>query len=228
MKVTPMLLRPDMARAWAEDRKGRTQRLITRLKGFGPITEFGRSDTPGYDWHFRDKRMRWHDITTERLMELCPYGGPGDRLQLLTTWAVPLEHDKTKPSDLPRYLKFEDSIWTYFDGPKKPEWIGRVWYGRLRPGRFMPQWMRELMPAPKNISIEPRQIQDITDKECLEEGIKPYDVAARGYQDARVAFRVLWDSIHPPIIEGPLPRPGYPWSANPWEWNIRFQKRSEI
>jgi len=193
MKTTPILFRPDMARAWAEDRKGRTQRVITKVTGGG----------------------NWKYLTIPKLLKRCPYGGSGDRLQLLTTWATMFEFDDKKPSELHHNVDKYD-IWTYFDGPEKPEWCGR-----LRCGRFMPQWIRDLMPTPKIISIKADQIQYITDEEILEEGITAYPNDKSGARwNIRDEFQVLWDQINAPR--------GYPWSANPWRWNIRLQKRSEI
>lgn len=67
------------------DPKTQTRRGVTRLAGFGQITDLGLSDTPGYDWHFRDSAMRWHDITHARLLECCPYGQFKDRLWVRET-----------------------------------------------------------------------------------------------------------------------------------------------
>lgn len=41
--------------------KTQTRRVLTDLRERGRVTEFGCSTTPGYDWHFRDRGMRWHD-----------------------------------------------------------------------------------------------------------------------------------------------------------------------
>lgn len=41
-------------RAILDGRKTQTRRIVK-------LTDFDRSDTPGYDFHFRDKAMRWHD-----------------------------------------------------------------------------------------------------------------------------------------------------------------------
>ena len=40
-------------------------------------------------------------ITMAQLLSICPYGGPGDVLVLLTTWATLAAHDGLKPSELP-------------------------------------------------------------------------------------------------------------------------------
>jgi hypothetical protein len=83
---------------------------ITRLTGIlyrGRITEFGRSDTPGYDWRFRDSRARWNEITTARLLDLCPFGQPGDMLVGRETWCELLH---TSPATDEPYLCEGDKL----------------------------------------------------------------------------------------------------------------------
>lgn len=243
MKITNLQLRPEMALAWAQNRKCRTQRVITKLKGFRrfgePISEFGPCENiPGYktheySWQFRDKRMRWHQLTNYELLEGCPYGQPGDRLRLMTTWAVPMEYDDYRPSDLPHNRLFVEDIWTAFDG-SKPSFLGRT-----RMGRYMPRWLRDAMPQPKILSIRARRIQEITKSEMLEEGIREVtkdgivkkfciydngDYTSVSWQDMPRhpidVFVPLWDSINA--------KRGYPWELNPWVWDIRFQSREEM
>lgn len=67
-------------------RKTQTRRVVNRLNRFLRITEFGVSDTPGYDWEFRDRRALWNEITQDTLMQRCPYGVPGDRLWVREKW----------------------------------------------------------------------------------------------------------------------------------------------
>ena len=214
MKTTPMLLTPAMAHAWAEGRKTRTQRVIK------PQPDLEHSRT--YKMQLDGRLLKWgrpvgrhdpHNFYVDGTV-LCPYGQPGDRLQLLTTWAVLRQYDKLKPTDIPIDI-LNAEPWTYFDSPDKPDWCGK-----LRPGRFMPKWMRKLMPRPKIVSIEARRIQEITFNECLEEGIYPDSCFNNGklWNDADDftvdAFRNLWDSINSK----------YPWKSNPWVWSIEFER----
>src|SRR5687768_933745 len=80
------LFKAPMIRAILDGRKNQTRRVVSKLILLGKITEFGKSDTNGYDWHFRDKHMRWHDINHARLLELCPHGKIGEHLWVRETY----------------------------------------------------------------------------------------------------------------------------------------------
>ncbi|HET6788245.1 MAG TPA: hypothetical protein VFH49_09800, partial [Aquabacterium sp.] len=97
MAERPILMSAPMVRATLDDLKTHTRRDITRLTGFGQVTDFGPSDTPGYAWTFRDRQGRLHDISHERLLECCPHGQPGDRLWVRETWMPDPPRDGTWP-----------------------------------------------------------------------------------------------------------------------------------
>src|ERR1700744_2734701 len=92
MRELPILMNGPMVRATLADLKTVTRRLPNMLLGFGQVTEFGASDTNGYEWHFRDRGGRWNDVSHERLLAACPYGQPGDRLWVRETPRV-VEHE---------------------------------------------------------------------------------------------------------------------------------------
>jgi hypothetical protein len=90
------------------------------------------------------------------------------------------------------------------------------------------------MPQPKILGIEPGRLQDISEDEAREEGIREvtkdgqvkkycvYDLgdhSSTPWQDmprtAVDAFRGLWDSLNA--------KRGYPWDANDWVWDIEFE-----
>ena len=84
--------RPLICAAWEvqailDRRKTQARRVVDRVAGRGRVTEFGKSETPGYDWTFRDRCMRWHDLRGKELMARCPFGVAGDRLWVKETWA---------------------------------------------------------------------------------------------------------------------------------------------
>jgi hypothetical protein len=70
----------DEVQAILDRRKTQHRVVVKYVNGIGPVTEFQRSDTPGYDWIMRDKRMLWNDLRDADLMSRCPFGVPGDRL----------------------------------------------------------------------------------------------------------------------------------------------------
>ena len=80
MRELPILFQGPMVRGILGGIKTNTRRPINRLLGFGKITEFGPSDTPGYDWHFRDRRVLWNDLRTasgDGRLPLRPAWGTG-------------------------------------------------------------------------------------------------------------------------------------------------------
>jgi hypothetical protein len=221
MTEKSLLLRPDMARTYAEGRKTQTRRMITRLRGFGKITEFGPSDTRGYDWHFRDKRMLWNEVSTQWLLNHCPYGAPGDRVRLLTTWSVHQDLDDLKPLNLPEYegSGLHDcapiSVWSYFNSSEKPDWCGK-----LRPGRFLPLYRRDWMPYSELLDVSVEQVQDISEEDAINEGVLPipggvnYIYTSMPYKSE---FATLWNMIYGPNA----------WERNDWVWRLKLEKGGE-
>lgn len=194
MKETPILFSAEMVKAIRENRKSQTRRVIKPQ----PLFFTGRR------YVFADETCpkKWEDCSD--FISTCPYGQPGDRLIFLCTWAAPKEYDKVKPSRLPKDVQ----IWSLFDG-EKPEWAGR-----LRPGRFMPKWMRSQMPKGEILDIRVERIQDITEEDAEAEGVDPMTVLP-GDQDCYIGtFALLWQELNF--------KRGFGWEANPWVWAIRF------
>jgi len=157
----------------------------------------------------------------------CPYGQPGDQLILGTIWTTFEKYDNRRPSDLPTeemqpstpgsVIRWEPiPLWSYFDSDEKPEG-----FGKLRPGRFLPGFLRDRMPRETLKIVRAERVQDITDEEAILEGIfeTPRDPgfdcwSTHGmreyYPTPRAAFRALWDSINAGR--------GYSWDSNPWVW----------
>ena len=204
-----ILMRPDMARAYAEDRKWVTRRKIN------PQPDEDINMILHLDGNI------WGDYIKpkygQEYIRYCPYGAPGERIRLLTTWAVHRCWDDSPPLEMPHGLNSSTDgcfgFWSYFESVPKPDK-----FGRLRPGIFLPMRMRHLMPYPKILSIGAERVQDISDSDAIAEGIDPREVAARGWVDARVGFRVLWEAIHGPGA----------WERNEYVWPIELQKYSEV
>lgn len=148
----------------------------------------------------------------------CPYGQPGDRIVMLTTWATEKQYDGTKPARLPDNAR----IWSLWDGDTKPEWCGR-----LRPGRFLPVRFRHLMPRSEITDVRVERVQDITEEDAKAEGlvVNPkylhaqlwtWDGVAGNSTNPVYAYQLLWDSINS--------KRGFGWDSNPWVWAITFKK----
>ena len=146
-----LLLGPEMARAYAEDRKWVTRRKMKHqpndVWSIPPILVNG-------DGYYVSNGC----VSNYR----CPYGQAGERIRLLTTWAVHSTHDDLTPSELP---EFEGnslldaapiSVWSAFDPYPKPEYCGR-----LRIGCYLPLSLRHWMPYPKIVGVSAEQVQDI-------------------------------------------------------------------
>lgn len=197
MRERPILFNAPMVRAILQGRKTQTRRLVKDLRGFGRVTEFGASDTAGYDWHFRDRDMRWNDLRNDQLMQTCPYGQPGDRLWVRETW-VELLH--TSPAtDEPLLCEGDKLIehatcWTDAQGHKRWNYDGKVIayratssvefcdgdgcsgefadrddMPRWRPSIHMPRWARRIMLEVTGVRVE--RLQDISESDAIAEGI---------------------------------------------------------
>lgn len=100
---------------------------------------------------------------------------------------------------------------------------------RVRPSIHMPKWASRIKLKVTNIRVE--RVQDITDNDCIREGIEIIDsnvipdlYYCRDYSEKRSledwtffegnereSFKTLWDSIYKN------------WDKNPWVWVIDFE-----
>jgi hypothetical protein len=208
----------EMARAYAEGRKRMTRRVLKVRKQGGKM---GHPEPP---WqveedgklYYQDEYGDYHPAE-----DFCPYGKPGDQIILGTTWAVPKTYDDMKPTELSPGYGFGPQfkpipIWSYFDSDEKPEG-----FGKLRPGRFLPGFLRDRMPRETLKIIRAERVQDITNEEAIREGIfetprepgfncwSTYGILDL-YPTPREAFKALWESINAGR--------GYSWDSNPWVW----------
>ena len=190
IKERPILMCGPMIRATLEDMKTQTRRIVS-------LREFGPSDTPGYQWHFRDRRGLWNDISTERLLELCPHGEVGTRLWVRETWYT----------DDGRTAQYRAD---YGHGTREPADIadrGQHW----RPSIFMPRWASRILLEITEVRVQ--RVQEISDDDVKSEGVLTF---AERYPLGVSFFKPLWDSLNA--------KRGYGWDKNPWVWVLGFRR----
>lgn len=205
VKERPIIFNAEMVRAIQDDRKTQTRRII-KPKEFGP------SDTKGYDWNFRDKRMLWNDVSTKYILDRCPYGIPGDRLWVRETWCLDYQgdryHYKADGHDI--------NLYTY-EGvlvPGRSPW---------KPSIHMPRSLSRITLEITNVRVE--MVQDISLDDCIAEGVGgnfklgTYD-PQEPCPEPDELFSDLWDSINA--------KKGFGWDVNPGVRVIEFKRLAEV
>jgi hypothetical protein len=177
-----------MVRANRADMKTQTRRPINRVAKRGPVTEFGETTTKGYDFHFRDRQMRWHDVGESWLLDRCPYGPVGRLLYVRETHLVVGGVDAENPRVIYRA-----------DG--EDQWVSAKWTPSIyMPRRFSRDWLRIT-----DVRVE--RVASISVDDAYAEGLyREWDGRKWWYglsteadalsPDPRAAFRELWRSIH--------------------------------
>ena len=144
----------------------------------------------------------------------CPYGQPGDMLWLREAWRTTREVDFLPGSQLDGTYR----LWYEADAPHQ------LGFGRYRHARFMPRWASRITLEVKDVRVQ--RLQDISEEDAIAEGLRrvggPLGSTMWEYSDTtggqfvapRVAYSMLWDTIHGPGS----------WDANPWVWAVTFRK----
>lgn len=215
MKERPILFSGAMVRAILEGRKTQTRRVVKQLSGFGNVTDFQPTKTPGFDWMFRNVRKLWNDLTHNRVLSACPYGQAGDRLWVRETFCVGYEYEPGKFAALP-FDGCEKTRKAFYratddDAPNEPT---RPW----KPSIHMPRWASRI--TLEIVSVRVERLQNISHADARAEGA-PMPTTEMGLThgeqgDWRGSYRLLWDSINH--------KRGFGWDVNPWVWVIEFKR----
>lgn len=246
MRERPILYSGPMNRALNAGTKTQTRRVIglSSLRG---------STTPGYIWTWRGQapirsvtqqarhpRGCWQDVSHAQLLDLCPYGAPGDRLWVREAWGLHRHGDETDWHRGTVRGWSEDGVREQFEIVMRAEWGSNGEACFWRPPMFMPRWASRLTLEVTSVRVE--RVQSISEADARAEGLSTltkdggrlwkWGIPDRdglpgndddGWHwkewetDPREAFRKLWDSINGK-------REGCSWSANPWVWVLGFQR----
>jgi hypothetical protein len=219
VKERPILFTGQMVRAIL-NQKTQTRRAID-------LKCFDRSDTPGYDWHWRCKRGLWQDYRHEKFLETCPYGKVGDRLWVRETCKA-----EELPSGLDGVRYAADNSFREIENSQDAsyKWSDLYAYGKGRgknvPSIHMPRWAARITLEVTGVRVE--RLNEISNEDCAAEGITAIGKGVRlsdgSYAQAgryehksstvRQLYSELWESINGPGS----------WAANPWVWVVEFRK----
>ena len=229
VKERPILFSAPMVCAILEDRKTNTRRIIDRLRGHRKISDFGKSNTEGYDFHFRDSMGVWNDLRESELLELCPYGKVGDRLWVRETWCHAADdYDRFKYNTEGNL----DSSCCHFraDGYEvmhidREETKAGLPRSPWCPSIHMPRWASRITLEITGVRVE--KLNEISEQDAIAEGIFKYtgDLGLYGHDpkgtpgplvggSAVEAFALLWESING----------NGAWNKNPWVWVVKFKR----
>lgn len=210
--ATSLLFSAPMVRAVLDGRKTQTRRVLA-IRGHRHFSEFGPSDTPGYDWHFRDAGMRWHDLRHDELLVRLPFA-VGDLRWVREPWRTRRDFDHLAPRDIP----VGSTIQYDATGPTFDEGLS----GRSRPGMFLPRWASRLTIRVTGVKVE--RLQDISEEDAKAEGLEWRDgcwatyngdgtMRCGGSLDPIEAYRCLWININGTGS----------WELNPWVVAVTFE-----
>lgn len=207
MKERPIIMTAESVRAILAGAKSQTRRLID-------LREFGPSDTHGYDWTFRDRKARWQDFETARLIESkwCRFH-VGDRLWVKETWT----HDADSIDEA--QAQHEDAVsasQVYYraslpndEAETFPRWVTPP---------YMPRWASRL--TLEVVEVRVQRLQEISEGDARAEGCRGVRGAVGQLlpgppRTAREGYERAWDRINGKRV---------PWAGNPWVWAITFQR----
>lgn len=213
MADRPILFSAPMVRALLAGTKTQTRRAIKSIDGHRAITEFGPSDTLGYDWHFRDKELRWcdvrHDILIARLR--CKLG---DQLWVREAWNIEWVKDLAPGETLGRTRAECEAVNGGFACPcgdgivyaatnaqRHPEHGSARWRSPIH----MPRWASRITLTVTDVRVQ--RLQDISTGDADAEGAlaPPYSSEFAAVH-AVPMYQAIWEGINGPGS----------WDANPW------------
>ncbi len=222
MTERPILFNAEMVRAILEGRKTQTRRVM-KPQAHDCYTLDGVKDDRAL-WTLTGKPPLIPDPTRpgKRTRALfvpfchskCPLGQPGDRLWVRETWAI---------NQCGRRISLSAEAWPKWpierlryvatDEPPHITDSGEPYWWNKRPSIHMPRWASRI--TLEIVSIRVERVQDISEDDCREEGVKYLIKSEKESRTWEGEFERLWDSINA--------KRGIGWSDNPWVWVIAFK-----
>gem|GEM_PF-5683663 len=203
---------------------GLVARPVESVKRIGRVTEFGPSDTPGYDFIMRDNQKRWNDLRHADLLTRCTLGVPGTRLVCKEMFVsldddykvVPRPHD-IKGGPWKNIAYQADQIDPKGDGPANPV--------RWRSPATMPAWASRI--TLEVVSVGVGRLHEINAEDVTLCGVKTkgeamwgdrwwIDAPLAAINDARGDFAKIWDVSYS--------KRGLGWDTNPWAWKVAVRR----
>lgn len=200
MKYSPLPFGPLMARAWYEDRKTQTRRVMKiQPESIGVLTPTPAGEL-WYVWPAQTSTGTYIDRFCR-----CPYGGPGDRVWVRETLVRDAELNA---------VRYEcDS--KHINPAGVTEW---PWMPNKLAPRYMPRWACRSYGEILAVRAEP--VRTISNDDAIAEGIAPvFDGGIwshNGHVMPRDGFADLWDAINA--------ERGYGWDTNPWVWVLTLKR----
>lgn len=198
IKERPILFSGEMIRAVLEGRKTQTRR----------VCKIPVSIPRGYPGASRDRPAAW-----SKLLDLCPYGQPGDRLWVRETWCDGY-------SESHECWGFRADMRYQCGRPIPDDGLFKTW----KPSIFMPRKYSRILLEVVDVRVE--RVNEISEEDAIAEGI--YKLSS-GYWSGGIhpiketqkhlpspieGFQDLWDSINGKKM---------PWDSNPWVWVVTFK-----
>jgi hypothetical protein len=178
---------------------------------------------------------------TERMGDVCPYGGVGDRLIVKESAWMWCEKrpNGTGKSGRPKFLYVpmrEAFVFYCADHPDKPFMgvvspeTGNQWGWRKKLGRFLPRWASRITLEITEVRAE--RLHEISAYDVVAEGIdlaehkcgceaccRTSALCTATQSSLMLEWIRLWDSINA--------ERGFPWESDPWVWKIGFKRAGQ-
>ncbi len=227
MKARPILFSAPMVQALLTGRKTQTRRIVKPQPASGcyyAMNGAGNAALHLIENGTPEKYCVPVKANSTSHILYCPFGEVGDLLWVRETFCLEdtCEYHEyaVAPKDRPFLTWKNYDNGEYFTIPHyratEPE-PHIVPYGldedddktRWKPSIFMPRWSSRITLEITNIRVE--RLQDISDKDAIEEGVDRTNTSIPTYASQR--YMMLWNSINGKDS----------WGENPWVWVLEFK-----